>query len=459
MAGIIEVDNPTAAEVIHSNDSLNNITDLCLLHICDYLNVFDVSNLAITCQRLWKLINSFVFPNVAKTLHLKVIKEDKTVLHWDSSAVTVNDLGAKVMLFGKFVYHISFTGFGNEDVSLAYLRIFTQILKLCPNLKTLRVQGFKCNRGTETQSDYVSEMLSNVSSQLKEFHWIDSWGITNKCSIAMKRLPEIEKITVTGTNQYTGKIFEHCKKLTYLDIERYNGVYMSTDVVSEHELEKIFERNCRTLRTLKLKDFCYARSDSVYQIIARKLPNLERLEITEPLYVNRPMNLNDEFRFRRINTLELRCQNVGVNILWLMETLSIFGLIEELTIYNGHFRDYKKTDELIFKNLQKLHWHSPETSSALFLEMITLAYMPELRDFKICKWKKETNETLYFDSIVKFVKSKKSLTSLCVCEKFDPSLFAIKIVEMLKTDLSCGRPILMLKILQQIGGEEVSARQ
>lgn len=234
---------------------------------------------------------------------------------------------------------------------------------------------------------------------------------------------------------------------------------MTTDVVSKHELEKIFERNYRTLRTLKLKEFCYAGSDSVYQIIAKKLPNLERLEITESLYVDRPMKVNDLFRFRRINTLELRCKNVSVNILWLMETLSTFGVIEELTIYNGHFRDYKTTDELIFKNLQKLHWYSPETSSALFLEMITLSNMPELRDFKICKWKKETNEDLYFDRIVKFVKSKKSLTSLCIWEKFDPSPLAIKIVEMLKADLSGGRPILMLKILQQIGDEEVSAKQ
>lgn len=439
MAGIVEAANVAA---------LNNIDDKCLLQICHYLNLYDTSSLAATCLRLREFVNTFIFPKIAKNLDLKTIVQNQTVLHWDSCAATVDGLISQLRQFGNFVEHISLTG-GRLQNENSVWKKFGPILRLCPNLKTLRVADF-------LEWDNFSKVLNNVSPHIKELHWINSCGMKTDCSIVINKLNGLEKITVTGLNAYTGKLFKHCNKLTYLDVERFGGILVSCEEMSLGELCRIFERNYHTLRTLKLRNYRYLENDYIYQMIDKTLPNLESLEITDRL-----LEAGHNYRFienklRLINILNLNCSNRKTNINWIIQTLSVLGVIEELTISGGQFLyDESNIVPMTFKKLRKLCWHSPKASAALFLGNITQANMPELQDFMICKGSKETDDN-FFNEIVKLVESKKSLSSICVTGNYDPSLLVIKIIEMLKADLSGDhRAFLSLGIPRRIGDEQV----
>lgn len=431
--------NSTETEIIHTRAALNNIHDDCLLNVCKYLNIYDVRNLASTCQRLREFANLSLIPKIVKKIEVKVIRELDTVLHWESFAVTFDGLQSQIMQFGHFVEHISLTGTGEDDLIWPQ---FGQILRYCPNLKTLRIKNV-CRKSLQLNNEYrqdISEVLCNVSSHLKELHWIDSTGMTTNCSVVFKRLPELEKITVTGNNRIDSKLFAFCRNLTYLDVERYDASSFRTSMY-DNQLQRVFNNHEDTLRTLKLKNFGYVKSDSIFQLIGKQLKNLEVLEITDRISNHFPKN--GKVEFRQINHLELNCGRININSV--MKTLCDLGLIESLTIQGGQFTGDMP---LTFKKLQKLCW-VPHKTSAAFIKALTQAHMPKLRDLTI------SYEHRYFNEIVKLVESNRSLTSLCVAGIYDPSLLVIKIIEILKVDVSGGRPFLMLDIPSKIGDEEV----
>lgn len=305
-SGINAAANPTEIEF---GPMLLTINDDCLLQICKFLNLYDISNLACTCQRLQEFARSSVFPKIAKSLELKTIVERETVLHWDSTIVTVDGVRCQVKQFGNFVEHISLSGPADN---VLFCSKFGEVLNLCPNLKTLCVTDFHCKN--------VVKLLSNVSTHLKELHWIDSAGMTNECSVMLQRFSKLEKITVTGDdNHFSGVLFEPCKKLTYLNIQRFDYPFVANHM-NIKDLEKIFEQNGHTLHTLKLKNFGYIESDSIFKLINEKLPRLQKLGISDGISVSRPNY--DYMELRYVNILELNCLFSLININLLMQSLN-----------------------------------------------------------------------------------------------------------------------------------------
>lgn len=437
MRGIITCTN--SSEVAHTESALNNINDECLLQICKYLNLYHVRNLAASCRRLREFANTSLIPAIVRRLELVIIHEKQTVLHWDSCVVSVDSLRSQVRLFGNFVQHISINALVFDD---SIWEIFGNILQMCPNLKTLRIENARCAS--------VSELLSNVSPQLKELHWINSFYMTKDCSIVIKRLFELEKVTVTGGIN-TFMLFEHCKKLTYLNIKYDEESLLSVEDINTKGLTKILENNADTLVALKLTDFGYIYSDSIFQLISKKLTKLERLEITETKKISVPRAKNSSFDFSRIMVLNLNCTGRNIEINSLMQALSYFRVIEELTIFDGYFRN-DNTDELTFEKLQKLCLYQRNVNTA-FIKMITRARMPALQHLTITYHKQEV---CYLKVFVDLIESKKSLTSLWVIGSSDFSLLVIKIIEMLKADLSGNRAFLKLSIPRKIGDQEVN---
>lgn len=354
-------------------------------------------------------------------------------------------LQSLLIQFGDFVEHVTFTIQADRNRTGIWQR-FGDILRFCPNLKTLRViNGFDAK---------VFYRLCNVLPHLKEFHWINGFLMTFD-SDALKKISEIEKITVTGPkNWITGEFFEHFKKLSYMDIQQsYN--------IRTVDLDKIFGQNGQTLRSLTLQHFGYIESDLLFQVIDKNLPNLEKLQIVDQISMSR-IN-EDHIELRRINILELYCLGNSFNINLLMHILCRSEMIEELTIFGGKFCDDNIAVPLTFKTLQKLTW-IPLIPSAVFCKTIARIRMPELRYLTIYHdpiypYVANVDEDNHFDQIVKVVESKRSLTSVCVMGFEKPTLLIIKIIEMLKANLSDKRPLLRLGISHKIRGNEVSSSQ
>lgn len=418
-----------ASNPIDTNATLININDDCLLYICQFLNTYDISNLASTCYRLREFASSFLFPKIAKNLDLKVIVERETVLRWDSSTGTVDELRTQAIQFSNFVEHISVTG---PIVNQSFCKQIGDFLSIFPNLKTLRLTYVHCND--------VLKLLSNISLNLNELHWIDSSGMTDEFSVVIQRLSKLEKITVTGTgNKFTVALFERCKKLSYLDIEL---LYSQTG-----DLEKIFEENGHTLRILKLTNFEFTHSDEIFKLIAKKLPKLKKLGISDTMLFINPTFEHMELRY--ISILELKCGFCDINLL--MQTLSGSEVLEELTIHYDSIYNVPTAESLTFKTLQNLYWDVRELSAAS-LNNITLAHMPALRNLQI--YYKADVEEDDSNEIANLVDSKRSLTSICVLGVYEPSLIIVNIIEILK---AATRPYLRLGIPYEIDEEEVIA--
>lgn len=434
-------------KVTYSKDVLNILNDDCWLEISEYLSIQDARNLGATCRRLWKLTNFALIPKIARKLELIVFREKQTVFHSYSCLVTVDSLRSQVMLLGDFVEHISIKAL-HSDASL--WPTFGRILKLCPNLKTLRIENAQCNKGP---SKNFSELLSNVSPQLKELHWIGGDLLTKASSVVIKNLSELKKLTVRGdAERCTFTLFKHCNRLIYLDIEYYEQKSLPSLRNRKTNILKMFlENNGQTLRTLKLKSFDYFQNASISQLIAEKLPRLESLEVSESIQALR--SFYGYYELKQVNILKLSVGN-STAITALMTALSGFGVIEELSI-TGSFYMFR-AGLLTFKKLRKLNVYQRNSKNTAFVQIFTKAHMPELRHITI-EMRYCEDEGSYFNELLELVKSKKSLTSLWIRGLSDLSWLVVKIIEMLKADLSGDRPFLKLFIQREIGEREASA--
>lgn len=435
---------------INTNATLININDDCLRQICLNLDLISARNLASTCYRLREFVNAIIFPKFMKRLDLFIINDRNGVCYWKNSCrLNIDLLRSLVIKFGDFVEHVTFTmpAYTGDSDKVGVWERFGDILRFCVNMKALRVKNGFDGR--------VFLRLCNVLPHLKEFHWIDS-VLMSYDSDAFKHISEIEKITVTGTLNFTkSPFFEHFKKLSYLHVQQSVAGMKTEDFV------KIFGQNDRTLRTLALTDFGYIESDSIFQMIDINLPNLETLRIVDTISMSR---VNEGYmELRRINILELYCLGMSFNIDLLMQILCRSEMIEELTIFGGKFCDNNIAVPLTFKSLQKLTW-IPLIPSAVFCKTISRIHMPELRNLTIYYDKSychsiADDEENHVNEIVKIVESKRSLTSLCVMRFQKHTLIVNKIVEMLKADVSNSRPVLRLGITHAIRGEEVRTSQ
>lgn len=433
-----EQGEPSDSQALHTG--LNTINDDCLLAICQYLNLLDAQNLASTCYRQHEFANTFLIPKLSKHIKLNIIIPQLTVLNSNSILMTIDELSVQLTKISSFVEHLTLSGFGELHAELWHK--FEHILGACVNLQTIRIQNIQF----ETDG---YKFLENVSPHIKGLHLINCRGITDDWTTVFKRFCELSEITMTGCfNKITGVFFENFTELSYLAVQDYQFRGFFT----EKELKQIFEQNKNTLRTLKLVQFRHINYEIIFPLIADNLPKLESLEIENEMSKVWPKNAS--LKIRNLKILNLHCPKL-VSIDSLMQTLSDWDEIEELTIANAHFSG-ENIAPLTFNKLKKLQWCSNK-SCAEFLKVITAAEMPELRNFFFSSDLLGTALNKYrgSDDIVAFIESKKLLRNVAVVGHYDPFSLVVKIIEMLKSDSGNGRPVLRLDICGHFGEEEV----
>lgn len=334
---------------------MTTIDDYCLLEICQYLNIFDFANLMLSCDRIKQFASTISFPKRYRNLELSCISPSNTCMYSSSYLVTTTDeLRTLLEQIGTFVEHLSLKRIDSDPGDIIFDEI-EFILELFPNLETLSLENFVF--------EHNSSRLMNVSSHLKGLHLIKCAGIYDQWASSLKRLEELNELTVTGKrNNFSVALLKYCKKLTSLTIE--GGIH-----IDDIHLWRFCNANLQSLTRLELLGF----RDTIYiEYFRLYLPKMEtfawRCTINEfPRY--------GFFEYRRIKILELRCESrFAIDLLF--RDLSAYGIIEELTIINGGLD--LEPRQLIFNRLKSLQIRF-SNSNVKFLKMITRASMPVLQ--------------------------------------------------------------------------------
>lgn len=439
------MNNHSASSVInHDNGTtLININDDCLRYIFQYLEIIDVANVALTCERLAFFANEAIFPKMAKQIQIAVVKDlPQPVLE-----LSMRNLVQPFLSFGNHVKSLSLLGSIHDGrIRQKCLRIFKNFIKLCPNLEELRIEDMQFKK-----NDYKS--LKGIKSNIKQFEIIHCDAITDEWTDLMRYLPNLEKFTLSGSNENTGDFFKHFKNLSSLSIESYSVMNLQT----------IFEFTGHCLQHLTLYFPAFEIDDfrSIGQLILTKLPKLERLEVLDFL----KDNLTD---LPHLKSLQLYCHVDSLNPI--LRNLSKYGIIEDLSICvcRCNFYDETNAPPLIFNQLQKFQFCSYTESGTEYLtdgknelkllHAMTKASMPRIStiSFIFCEL---TFDKMHTIELLALLTSKKSLEVLIVFAEFQkPFLFVKQVIDILKTNTTV-RPAFKLLMPNHalIGKEEEEA--
>lgn len=341
--------NPNILELINHH---------CFEHICRYLNIIDLTNLAGTCKRLHEFANYLLIPRMAKQVKIRV----RDGISMDQYNLTY--LQDYFEIFGGIVEKLTLTS-ELEDLRQYYLESsFKTILALCPNLKSLCIAnvGFVSND---------ADILFNATRNLRELKLIDCLEITNDWSEALKDLPKLKKITLSGQNEIDADFFMHTNKLISLTIDFTSCSEIET-------LEMIFDQNGQSIKQLTLLNF-YPLCDeylSITKLIIDKLPRLKNLALEN--------DIDDELAdslatLPHLKTLTVFACNEKVNDM--LRKICEIKTIENLNINNGFYdTNDRNARPLHFKKLRSFRFSSYH-SSFEFLNELTRSMMPVITSF------------------------------------------------------------------------------
>lgn len=400
------------------------INNDCLREIIKYLNIFEVEKLAATCTKLQTFSNDFIYPKIARKMEIRFNQVSGFDRIERYGTFYTNDFQRPFESFGSCIEQVTFIGINFGPTS--------QLLRLCSNLHTLRMRYYYFNSGD-------SKILNHVAPSIKILKLECCSGNEDDWSETLKRLPNVEHITLTGRNKITANLFKREKKLSSLTID-----YRSLS--SGNDLENIFDHNGKTIQQLKLFNFTESPNyQSIRTLILDKLPKLENLAIEDTLSF-KLTNLLTELPYLR--SLKVTCTYYeSVNSL--MRTLSDLGTIEELDIEKGVFEtEDENAPPLIFNQLRTVSCDSLTIVSAL-----TKSHMPAITCFQF-----DLLEDAMCILLTLFI-SKKTLKSMHVfCwawTNVERNRFALEIISILRRNMN--RPYLNLKIhMLSINAELVS---
>lgn len=345
----------------NSTASLHTINDDCLREIFNYLNVFEVGNVASTCTRLQKFAET-LYPKIARDIVIAFQPLDS--IEYQKQFESFGNFVQKLIVDGKYSNQ-------QHQLSTSYnmkpLDVFEKLLSLCPNLHTLRMYNFKF--GSDD-----SQIMRHVARCLKVLTLENCTGIENDWSEALKPLTKIEHISIIGTNNITANFFKHNTNLSDLTI--HNG-----SLATENELVNIFEQNGQKIRMLKLIKFA---ESSIFQsigiLLANKLPNLDSLAIDDYACDKLTDSLTE---LPHLKFLKLNCYFESVNSV--MRRISERATIENLIIIDGVFvAEADDAPPLVFNQLKSFRWNMrmhKRFDTAPMLKALTKSQMPAIQIF------------------------------------------------------------------------------
>lgn len=414
---------------------LSNINEYCLLKICQYLNLLDIQSLSSTCSGLREYLHIAILPRLSKSLKLYLTAPTSPVLHANFCVMSRNQAKEQILRIGEFVEHLSVTSLHKDFVSVETWRHFEYILRNCPNLQTLRISSI----------EFDTKCLNSVSTQLKEFHLVNSVSSNEDWSEILGKFPELEQLTIDGFHYINEGLLKNCDKLSYVAV---NPSYSDREVISE--------ANGHRIRTFKL--YNSEGTDELLNLIRDKLPNLENLEV-EDLNMSWSQPNYRLLEHKSLKKLSLDAGEHGINSI--LRALSCNGVIERLSIVDGLF-DSRNIETYTFNKLKMLQWRDQAKFGSFndFIKIFTLANMPEIENLYFSYY--PVNDTSAhieqdFDAIVKLVQSKKSLKLLSIRGARVTFSLVRKLIDMLKANRSDDRSFLRLDVYKlQTTDEEVN---
>lgn len=453
---------PQTKHFKYSYATLESINDDCLRTIFYYLNNFEIVKLASTCTRLQDFSNTFIFPKMAKQVKIKMAasKYNSSYVYDEEEVVeeelTMYDLRTPFESFGCFIEQLTLEGsyeLNSDDLmklephETESLRFFEDLLDLCPNLHTLRMERVNFSYKDD-------EILKHVTSSLKELKLLRCSGIETEYSgwsEALKRFTNLTQLSLTGSNDVTVGLFKDNINISTLNIDHES---LSTS----NDLENILNLIGQNVQQLKLAGFAISPVDdevyySIGTLIVDKLPKLEKLSIELSISVELIQSLT---QIPHLKFLKVSCGDGSVNSL--LRELSYCGKIEELVIENGVFDKDDNAPPLVFDKLLKLRWYEIQSHTKddwlAVLQVLKRAQMPAINCFNFSLALKE-----HTAGILALFESKKTLQSMTInCTHSniaDQLAFVHGIIEILK--LNPNRPFLKLNIYPlKIKVEQVS---
>lgn len=424
---------PIAKRFKCSENTFETINDDCLREIYKYLHILDAVNLARTCTRLFDFANSDIWPIKAKQINI-IMQKEKIFYSFD---LPTEDTEVPFEYFGRYVQHLTFKEGGPIPIPMNYIKNYwiryKKVLKLCPNLETVRLEDI----------DFVRDggpLLKFVPTNIKELQLEQCFRISDDWSVEFKRFSKLERISVNGIQHFTGAFFANCRNLTDLSICCF----------TPNMLEMICDLHGPRLKRLKIRTFLDILGfKKIVDLIIEKLPALERLAVEDDLAVNK-LSLMSEIP--KLKSLKIVCNSMLCSVNSLLQRLSENGIIAVLWIRKGFFEN-KHDKALNFQNLKEFLWNSDYNSSTL-LKLLTGSQMPTISNFTFYSRDFVLNER---DGLLEFFKSKKTLNSIKIVADAISFAFVNEIVEIWKADVSRNRPFLKLTIdCASIGEKEVS---
>lgn len=443
---MININNkPPVKRVKDRYTTIETINDDCIRYVFDYLDANAAANLGSTCARMLefaydcKALEKYQEVEILMDHYRSLVKNEMTSLK------TITSLESEITCFGLFVRHLTWTGCSSAmEVEHCTIRSFTKIIKMFPNLETLRIRDIKL-------INYNVEVLKSIKTNL-EILELRCDGITDDWSGPMKRLSNLNRFELHGPpgarNGFSLiNFYPHFNSLTSLTLS-----LQEKDNISEDVLEKLLIDNGHCMQHLIL--FLPKKSESIGRFIS-KLPKLKTLEV-DFLTTSLVDSLSE------LNHLKsLKCRANNQNCHSLLQKLSDCGIIEFLEITAGSFEtEDDKAPPLTFKELKTLRIGYFSKRSGFF-ELLTISEMPAISTLGLnlfCEnW---SNILVNENALLKLLRSKVTIKFLSLYYQiiqadFDKYEFISRIIDVLKEPSTPSRPILNLLIPYDMGNEGV----
>lgn len=354
---------------------LQKINEDSLRNIFAYLNLMDVVNISHTCRRFRNFAHRDLFRRNAIKIRIDILEQKiyltAPLINTHKSELTLSSMEASFLLFGHFVkdltIHIQYKASANEQAII--VRSLLSVIGLCKNLKILRFHSWNL---TYDETDNLQDQIEK-SDHLKELDISNSVGITRHWRAASTaRISKLEKLTVSANEAVSNKFLDYFTNLSSLTI-----IFKRTTFWRMADLPRILDNNKHSLQHLNL---IYQSDVNGYAHIGRlltaKLLNLKSLEME----FNLTIQTQYMTEMPHLKSLKIRCTTANVNINSVLRTLSSNGVIESLSITDGHFCDELRP--LTFDKLQSLALHRIAKASSLLKKLIR-SQLPVIQHFEI----------------------------------------------------------------------------
>lgn len=428
---------------------IESVNDDCLYLIYEFLNIKDIVSVSATCTRLLNFAKAYIFPKKVKQIIIRTGLDELPVTvtfpldNRFSSKTTQQSLQTEFQLIGECVEELvlelqySVSPIEKAEIWHSYMIV----MEHCKYLRTLHFNYFDFDPNeTEALKDRIERF-----HDLKELKLFRCTGILSNWPAEFTNNSKVEKLALCANTPISRHFFKYFKDMASLSIDFDFCKWQKDDYVM------IFDHIGNSLEHLEIIDKDQDCNDyqSIAELITEKILKLKRLTFNGTL-TDRSMFI---IRLPTLKSLEI-VAGYNININLLMRTLSDIGNIEDLTITTGLSDEGTHLTELNFNRLQSLRLTFREENDYHLMEAITRSNMPEIYNFEI-----RCDDFEEFESLLKFLDSKKTLTTIRLSFAAMELTFLRQIIEVLIKPCMPKRAVITLQIHPfKIGQEEVSKK-